>query len=127
MCNQRYEDRGKLIWKELCTRDEGDDNKHKVVSYFCKKSHGQKYDVTGQEVKFDVDYSKLVNRKWAVSRLKEIMFTKKGRLKQKFVDLQQHESYDTASLMLYLNQCIAEGSDNCLLSYKEYKFLVEGK
>lgn len=127
MCNQRYEDREAALWKSMCSNDEGDNNNHKVISYFCKKNHGQKYDVTGKEAHFDVNYTKLVNRKWAVSRLKSIMFTKSGSLRKKFVDMHNYESYDVASLMIYLNQCISEESDNCLLSYKEYKFLVEGK
>ncbi|QXN60179.1 hypothetical protein KUA24_112 [Vibrio phage HNL01] len=140
MCDERYEDRR---WK-LTTIDSTskDDEKGKCFSYFCLttpdwehfpkdwvgsyKEGKPRKEVTGQVANFRVNYDKLVNRKWAVMRLKEIMYTKSGKLRKKYLTQTQNESYDTASLMCYLNQAIGEGSDNVLLSWKEYKFLTEG-
>lgn len=98
----------------------------KVITYWQPKSRGQQFNITGCVKKIpDVNYDKLVNRKWAVSQLKNKLYTQKGKLRQKYIDMPQWISYLVSSLMLYFNQCTKEGSVNVLLSWQEYNWLCE--
>lgn len=127
MCNERYEERDGKLWKLMCTRDEGDNNSHKVMSYFVKKSHGQKFDITGKVKVITTDYKKVVNLDWVLYQLKTVIYTKKGDLRKKFVDGPAYEHYNLASLLHYIDQATSEGTSNVILSWKEYFFLKEGK
>ncbi|MCP3685067.1 MAG: hypothetical protein GY861_20590 [bacterium] len=133
MTSQAYEDRSKGIWKTLCTNDEGDDNTHKVISYFCKREHHQP-EVTGKVMSVpETHYNRKFNTLEAITLLEDKLFTVKRRggkrrtLRKKMESLLPYEQYDYAALMMYLNQCYREQSKYCLLSSKELAMILPDK
>ncbi|QVV97332.1 hypothetical protein 1992IndM4_0800 [Vibrio phage ICP1] len=127
MCNQRYEDRHDALWKLMCTNDEGDDNSHKVISYFVKKSNGQSIDITGKVYQpKKVEFVKLVNAAWALTQWDDVIHTKKGDIRKKYVDKVLSMSDTYLSLGHYLEQVGCEGTKNALLSWQEF-YLLKGE
>lgn len=127
MCDQRYEERHNALWKLMCTNDEGDDNTHKVISYFVKKSHGQSYDITGKVYQpKDADFVKLVNAEWVLYQWGNVIHTKKGEIRKKYVDKILSMSDTYLALSHYIDQVKSEGTKNALLSWKEY-YLLKGE
>lgn len=115
------------------TKSENKSDKKEAKKSFDKLWKGIKI-VDGKLVENDyhlkVDYDKLVNTKWAVTRLKETFYTKSGAVRKINSDVKGCKGYKTymiQSLMHYLNQCHSEGKSNCILSYSEYNMLVSGK
>lgn len=120
MCNQRYEDREKRIWGEMCCDD--DDNNHKVISYFVKKSHGQPYDIDGtvftpKEWEHDI----VLDAKKAFDMVSDRLYTKSGRkkLRKAMYEELEKNSYEWEGLLHYLRQAYQEGATKVLLSRKE--------
>lgn len=131
MTSQRYEDREKKIWVEMTTRDEGDENNHKVYSYFKKQDKGQR--VTIKSKVFcppESDFTILYDLDKAIALVQDKIFTKKltrGRrvtMRKDFLDMPPYETYTWLSLMDYLKQCKREGSKKCLLSKKEVAMIM---
>lgn len=127
MISQKYIDREKLIWKLMCTNDEGDDNSHKVISYFVKKSRGQTIDITGKVYQpKKVEFVKLVNSAWALVQWDDVIHTKKGDIRKKYVDKVLSMSDTYLALGHYLEQVRCEGTKNALLSWQEF-YLLKGE
>ncbi|QVV97566.1 hypothetical protein 2017DRC106_0825 [Vibrio phage ICP1] len=127
MISQKYIDREKLIWKLMCTNDEGDDNSHKVISYFVKKSRGQTIDITGKVYQpKKVEFVKLVNSAWALAQWDDVIHTKKGDIRKKYVDKVLSMSDTYLALGHYLEQVRCEGTKNALLSWQEF-YLLKGE
>lgn len=130
MCNQRYEDREKGIWKEMCTNDEGDVNKHKVYSYFFKQDRGQRVTITSKVFQPpEQDFTILYDLGKAMGQVVDKIFTTKltkGRrvtMRKDFLDMPPYDTYTWISLLEYLRQCRKEGHTKCLLSKKEYSMI----
>jgi len=130
MCNQKYTDREKGIWKEMCTNDEGDQNKHKVISYFQKKSHGQRFDIDGTvyipkehlpEIILDAEkcFAMISDRLYVKGKRKQ--------LRKVMYEEMEHNQYDWAALLHYLRQAYEEGTGKVVLSRKEYAMLQKPK
>ncbi|MFT1654829.1 hypothetical protein [Vibrio cholerae] len=111
----------------MCTNDEGDDNSHKVISYFVKKSNGQSIDITGKVYQpKKVEFVKLVNAAWALTQWDDVIHTKKGDIRKKYVDKVLSMSDTYLSLGHYLEQVGCEGTKNALLSWQEF-YLLKGE
>ena len=133
MCNQRYEDRHDALWKLMCTRDDGDKNKHKVISYWCPRGRTDAI-VTGVIKSLpDVHYDRKVFTSWATERFIDT-FCLKGRKGDKFKDkvfkkgvvdenYPLWQSYNIQALDHYLQQAVDEGSKCVIISWQEYKLL----
>lgn len=126
MCNQRYENRSKDIWKELCTNDEGDHNNHQVISFFVKKSHGQRYDIDGTvfipkehlpELILDAEkcFDMIADRLYVKGKRKQLR-------KSMYEELERNQ-YDWAALIHYLREAFLGGNTKVLLSRKELAML----
>lgn len=136
MFSQKYIDRGKLIWKLMCTNDELDDNKHKVISYWCPRGRTET-PVTGVVKKLpDVHYDKKVFTSWATERFIDT-FCLKGKKSDSFKDkvfkkrvvdnnFAPWQSYQVQALNHYLQQAVDEGSKFVIISWQECR-LLEGK
>lgn len=134
MCNQKYTDREKGIWKEMCTNDEDDQNKHKVISYFQKKGHGQRFDIDGtvyipKEQDFTVMYDAEKAFNLMIDRLyiKKTIKGKRCTLRKGVLEEFERSSYDWAALLHYLRQAYEEGTGKVVLSRKEYAMLHKPK
>ena len=133
MTSQRYEDRYNSLWKLMCTNDEGDNNSHKVISYWCPRGRTDAI-VTGVIKKLpDVHYDRKVFTSWATERFIDT-FCLKGRKSDKFKDkffkkkivdenYPSWQSYNIQALDHYLQQAVDEGSKCVIISWQEYKLL----
>ena len=136
MTSRRYEDRHNALWKLMCTNDEGDENKHKVISYWCPRGRTEPL-VTGDVKKLpDVHYDKKVFTSWATERFIDT-FCLKGKkgdsfkdkvFKKKVVDENYPlwQSYNIQALDHYLQQAVDEDSKFVIISWQEHR-LLEGK
>ena len=137
MTSQAYEERSKGIWKTLCTNDEGDNNNHQVISYFCKRENNQP-EVTGKvKIIPETNYDKTVDTDWAMCKMQDLLFTKKktkgvdGKrrritLRKTVEELSPWEQYNVSSLCHYLRQAHSEGCRKVVISWQEKKLLEEG-
>lgn len=106
-------------------REDDDLKQYKVISFFKPITRGTPL-VTGKVKIVPVtQFTKHVDSSWAVKHLTKKLYTTKGQLRKKYVDMPDWMQYDVGALMLYLNQCYKERCGKALLSYKEYKFLLE--
>ena len=134
MTSQAYEERSKGIWKTLCTNDEGDNNNHQVISYFCKRENNQP-EVTGKVKQIpEIYYDKVVDLNLVMRKIQDYTFTKKktkdahGRmvrqtLRKDCEAMKPWDVYTLSSLMQYARQGHMEGSKSLILSWQECKFL----
>lgn len=98
----------------------------KVVTYWCKKTQGQEYEVSGKVMKPpEVNFDKEVKLSYVIQRLKEGLYTKKGELRKKYIDFPNYMSYSIESLMLEANRAFLEKEETILLSWQELKLLKE--
>ncbi|AGH32250.1 hypothetical protein VPHG_00187 [Vibrio phage 11895-B1] len=134
MCNEQYESKKKGIWKEMCTNDDGDDNKHHVFSYFLKQDLNQKISITSKVHRpKDFDFDITFPAQKAFDMLTDKIFTSKvtkGRRRTQrkaFSDEVMSSQYDWMALIHYLREAYLEGLDEVLLSKKEIAMLAPNK
>ena len=132
MTSKRYEDRHNSLWKLMCTNDEGDENKHKVISYWCPLGRTET-PVTGLVKKLpDVHHDKKVFTSWATERFIDT-FCLKGKksdsfkdkiFKKKVVDNNYAlwQSYNIQALDHYLQQAVDEDSKFVIISWQEHRY-----
>lgn len=133
MCNQRYEDRHNTLWKIMCTNDEGDNNSHKVISYWCPRGRTDTIIIGVIKKLPDVHYDRKIFTSWATERFIDT-FCLKGRKSDKFKDkvfkkkvvdenYPWWQSYHIQALDHYLQQAVDEDSKCVIISWQEYKLL----
>lgn len=124
MTSQRYTGREKRIWGEMCRED--DPNNHKVISFFVKKDHGQKFDIDGTvfipkehlpEIILDAQkcFGMISDRLYVKGKRKQ--------LRKAVYEELERDSYSWAALLHYLIQAYREESPKVLLSKKEWAML----
>lgn len=69
---------------------------------------------------------KLVNAAWALTQWDDVIHTKKGDIRKKYVDKVLSMSDTYLSLGHYLEQVGCEGTKNALLSWQEF-YLLKGE
>lgn len=110
----------------MCTNDEGDSNNHKVISYFQKKSHGQKYDIDGT-IHIPKEYLPeiILDAEKCFAMISDRLYVKGKRkqLRKSMHEEMEHNQYDWAALLHYLTQAYREGSKQVLISKKEWAML----
>lgn len=106
-----------------------------VVTFWCKKSHGQKYDINGKVFKPpETHFDKVCKVNDAMALLQDKLFTKRltrtssgkkvrSTYSKVFLDTPECLYYDYLALMHYFRQVVAEGKETCILSYKEWVML----
>jgi hypothetical protein len=118
MCNERYDRRHKKLWG-MYTDEYSEGN---PISFFVKKSRGQKFDITGKvfvpkehlpEIIYDCEK--------AFDMITERLYTKSGKkqLRKTMYEELERDAYAWIVLINYLRQCYLEGDQKCLLSKKE--------
>ena len=117
-----YEKKSVGIYNTM--KDDDDIHPPKVINYLCPRRPNDPV-ITGVVKQLPpINYDIQVKSSWIISAIKEKMYTKKGELRKKYVDMPPYEQYTAGSLMMYANQCYKEKSEYALISWQERKWLL---
>jgi hypothetical protein len=123
MSMAQYEQRRSHLWKEAYKNDpafpQGESPAAKVISFFCKKGHGDPIvDITKCTPKI-VDYEIVVDIEYLRDRLDHtIKYKKKWN---------NHTIYTLGALQEYLDMCDRGGYKKCLISKTEFASIAGKK
>lgn len=122
MTSERYDNRYKELWKLMYTYDEGDNNNHQVISYFCKRNRGDAEDIGKVVLEAPViEYKHLL--KTSEARL----LLKKKYSQKRFWEGNAHACNVIANLEHYLKQAEDECCDKILLTSNEIATILGKK
>lgn len=112
--NERYEKRKKDLWVLMCTNDEGDENKHRVISYFCSRTSSDPENIGNVVLEAPVhDYKHVMT----TSEVR-VLLDKKYRSKR-FWENNKHMINTLSSLENYVSQAEQGNFSKVLLTSTE--------
>ena len=125
MSMERYElirDEGyKLLWKNDRAFEHGESPTAKVISFFCKRKHGDvEVNLKDTNKKEDISFEILIDLSTVKSRLDKTL-----RYKKKWYGDQ--DIYNFVALQNYVDQCESGGYSKCLISKKEFAMISPKK